>query len=105
MKIELSGTGINITFQSPDNERILYAGLKSTPELPYECATGTCGSCKAKVIEGSFEWAWSEAPARANLKNSDDLLMIAGIAREADMNQTHQHSCHEFGDSYPPQLR
>ena len=81
MKIELSGTGINITFQSPDNERILYAGLKSTPELPYECATGTCGSCKAKVIEGSFEWAWSEAPARANLKNSDDLLMCQCIAK------------------------
>ena len=80
MKIELSGTGTNITFQSPDNERILYAGLKSSPELPYECATGTCGSCKAKCIEGSFEWAWSEAPARKNLKNADELLMCQCIA-------------------------
>lgn len=80
MKIELSGTGTNITFQSPDNERILYAGLKSISELPYECATGTCGSCKAKCIEGSFEWAWSEAPARINLKNSDELLMCQCIA-------------------------
>jgi toluene monooxygenase electron transfer component len=81
MKIELSGTGVSLDFECPENERILYAGLKTNAELPYECATGTCGSCKAKCLAGSFDWAWPDAPARKNLKGADELLLCQCIAK------------------------
>lgn len=81
MKIELSGTGTNLSFECPENERVLYAGLRDHSELPYECATGTCGSCKAKCLSGDFEWVWADAPARKNLKNPDEFLLCQGIAK------------------------
>ncbi len=81
MKIELSGTGVSLDFECPANERILYAGLKTNSELPYECATGTCGSCKANCVSGSFDWVWPEAPARKNLKGDSELLLCQCIAK------------------------
>lgn len=81
MKIELSGTGVSLDFECPTNERILYAGLSTNSELPYECATGTCGSCKAKCLSGSYDWAWPEAPARKDLKSDDELLLCQCIAK------------------------
>lgn len=81
MKIEISGTGANLEFECPPEERVLYAGLSNNPQLPYECATGTCGSCKAKCVSGSYEWAWPEAPARKNLKSDDELLLCQCIAK------------------------
>jgi len=81
MKIEISGKGANLEFECPPDERVLYAGLSANPELPYECATGTCGSCKAKCLSGSFDWAWPEAPARKTLKADDELLLCQCIAK------------------------
>jgi toluene monooxygenase electron transfer component len=76
MKIEIIGSGdIRQTFESKPNENILYSGLQHGIGLPYECATGTCGSCKAKRISGQIEWLWDEAPARKILKSEDDFLM------------------------------
>lgn len=35
-------------------ERLLFAGLRSGLDLPYECASGVCGSCQAQVVNGSM---------------------------------------------------
>jgi toluene monooxygenase electron transfer component len=61
-------------FECAVGENILYAGLRSGLELPYECGTGTCGTCKARLGSGETVSAWPEAPGYTGLK-TDDILM------------------------------
>ena len=76
MKVELIGAGETVqVYESKSSSRLLYSGLKEGADVPYECATGTCGTCKVKRISGEFSWLWPEAPARALLKSADDFLL------------------------------
>jgi len=43
------------TFSCEANESVLDAALRSGINLSYHCATGGCGECKAKLIEGRVE--------------------------------------------------
>jgi toluene monooxygenase electron transfer component len=65
-------------FEPGVGENILYAGLRSGLELPYECGTGTCGTCKARLASGETVSAWPEAPGYAGLK-SDEILMCQAL--------------------------
>jgi toluene monooxygenase electron transfer component len=49
-------------------ERVLYAGLRNGLMLPYECGTGTCGTCKGRLVGGEIREMWPQAPGRAYLK-------------------------------------
>jgi toluene monooxygenase electron transfer component len=75
-----SGTG---EFTCESGEKILHAGLRSGLGLPYECGTGTCGTCKARLLSGRVESEWPEAPGNRYLKDPADLLMCQCVAREA----------------------
>jgi toluene monooxygenase electron transfer component len=55
-------------FECHPGEKILHAGLRSGLELPYECATGTCGSCKARLVSGRPVSEWPDAPGGRYLK-------------------------------------
>jgi toluene monooxygenase electron transfer component len=69
-------------FDCGPGEKILHAGLRSGVELPYECATGTCGTCKARLVSGCTESAWPDAPGRRYLKSEAELLMCQSVAHE-----------------------
>lgn len=57
-------------------ESILFAGLAQGLTLPYECATGTCGTCRARVMSGDVDVRWDAAPGFAKLKrDKGDVLM------------------------------
>jgi len=63
-------------FAADAGESILFAGLSSGVALPYECATGTCGTCKARLIDGEIENRWPDAPGRKVFKaGQNDFLM------------------------------
>jgi toluene monooxygenase electron transfer component len=49
-------------------ETILAAGLREAIALPYECATGTCGTCRARLLDGEVDEGWPQAPGRQDLK-------------------------------------
>ena len=49
MKINVQNKNGELSFDCGENESILYAGLRQGVGLPYECATGTCGTCRARV--------------------------------------------------------
>ena len=38
------------------------AGLKAGFPLPYECASGTCGACRASLVSGEVRELWARAP-------------------------------------------
>ncbi len=61
-----SGNNIDIQFQldglsgsveSPVSakETVLNAALRVRPDVPFACAGGVCGTCRAKVVEGEYE--------------------------------------------------
>jgi toluene monooxygenase electron transfer component len=68
VKIEIEKKEQSFSFEVEQGEKILYAGLRAGVPLPYECATGTCGTCKARLKEGDLDSGWQQAPGRQNLK-------------------------------------
>ena len=49
-------------FECPSNGVILYEALCAGIPLAYSCATGTCGTCAVRVLDGSVTNLWPEAP-------------------------------------------
>lgn len=60
------------TFNCEENESVLDAALRSGINLSYHCTTGSCGECKAKLLEGRvadyrhYDFVISEAEKIAN---------------------------------------
>lgn len=76
MKITLETNGGQFSFPCDPTERILYAALAQGLTVPYECSTGTCGSCRGRILQGAAHIDWSEAPGFAKLKrDKGDILM------------------------------
>ncbi len=75
MKITLKAKNQTYVYDAATSEKILYAGLGNALGLPYECGTGTCGTCRAHLIEGEIDDPWPEALGRKHLKADDEFLM------------------------------
>jgi toluene monooxygenase electron transfer component len=80
VKVVVSAKNGAHDFECEPGEKILHAGLRSGVELPYECATGTCGTCKARLVSGRAESAWPDAPGRRYFKSEGDLLTCQSVA-------------------------
>lgn len=52
--IEFTLDGLSSTVESPvaANEAILDAALRVRGDVPFACAGGVCGTCRARVVEG-----------------------------------------------------
>ena len=84
VSINVQKTDEVLTLQCGHSERILLAGLLAGHNLPYECATGTCGNCKAQVISGSVDNLWPNAPGAKLLKSSNnEILMCQSAASDS----------------------
>lgn len=81
MDIKILSRAGECHFNCDAGEKILFAGLRAGLTLPYDCATGTCGLCKARVQDGTVEVIWAEAPALAKLqRDKGDILMCQSRA-------------------------
>lgn len=81
MKIQLNARNRAHQFESRDGDTVLAAGLAQAVGLPYECASGTCGTCRAKLLAGEIDDAWPQAPGRKSCKGADEFLMCQCSAR------------------------
>ncbi|MGN8551442.1 UNVERIFIED_CONTAM: phenylacetate-CoA oxygenase/reductase subunit PaaK [Microbacterium sp. SLM126] len=54
-RIEVTLDGQSATVESPvaAHESILNAALRVRPDAPFACAGGVCGTCRARLVEGS----------------------------------------------------
>ena len=68
MRIQVNARNRAFQFEAATDEKILFAGLRAGVDLPYECGTGTCGTCKAKLLEGELDDRWPEAPGKKHVK-------------------------------------
>jgi len=83
MYVQLNARNRAYRFEAAPGEKILYAGLRAQAGLPYECGTGTCGTCKAKLVDGAIDDGWPEAPGKKFLKpTNNEFLMCQCSARE-----------------------
>ena len=82
MRIQVSARNRAYQFETDTGARILYSGLAAGIHLPYECGSGTCGTCKARVVSGQVDDLWPEAPGRKYLKHPGELLMCQCVARD-----------------------
>lgn len=81
MRIQLNARNRAYQFQTAADQRILYAGLAAGINLPYECGSGTCGTCRARLVTGEIDDLWPQAPGRRYLKQPGEFLMCQGAAR------------------------
>ena len=84
MQIEIRKKEQSAKFEAEPGEPLLYAGLRAGVPLPYECATGTCGTCKGRLREGDIDHGWGNAPGRDKLKPArGEFLMCQATAGSA----------------------
>ena len=83
MKVTLQTKGGIFEYEARSDETLLAAGLRHGLTLPYECATGTCGTCRGRIMEGDAKMRWEEAPGAARLKRDKGDCLLC---------QTHIHS-------------
>lgn len=66
--------------------RLLHAGLAAGLGLPHECASGTCGSCRATLVEGEVARLWPQAPGARRFRSDREVLLCqAGAVCDAEL--------------------
>ena len=81
LKVSIRSRTSNHEIECAPHERILYAALRAGVGVPYECGTGSCGTCKARARPGTIEDVWPQAPGHAYLKRDrGEFLMCQGVA-------------------------
>ena len=86
MRIQVNARNRAYRFDAAPGEKILYAGLRAQAGLPYECATGTCGTCKAKLVEGRIADGWPAAPGRKYLKPDAGEFLMCQCSAEGEVS-------------------
>ena len=86
MYVQLNARNRAYRFEAAPGEKILYAGLRAQAGLPYECGTGTCGTCKAKLVDGAIDDAWPEAPGRRFIKPERGEFLMCQCAAQSDVS-------------------
>jgi toluene monooxygenase electron transfer component len=82
VKVTVQTPGGVYEFPCSKGEALLHAGLRKGVQLPYECATGTCGTCRGRLMTGDVDIGWEESPALAKLKrDKGDILLCQARAR------------------------
>ena len=81
MKIKVQTKSGEFEYDCEQDEILLYACLRHGLTLPYECATGTCGTCRARVVEGEAHLEWADAPGMSYVKQEkNEILMCRATA-------------------------
>ncbi len=74
--IELRSKSTECAFRAEPQEPLLYAALRAGAAVPYECGTGTCGTCKARRTAGVITEDWADAPGRAFINSERGEVLL-----------------------------
>jgi ring-1,2-phenylacetyl-CoA epoxidase subunit PaaE len=55
INFRLDGLSGKVASPKHARESVLNAALRVRPDVPFACAGGVCGTCRAKVVSGTFE--------------------------------------------------
>ncbi len=85
MRIQINARNRAFQYDAAAGEKILFAGLRSEIDLPYECGTGTCGTCKATLIAGKIDDGWPDAPGRKYTKADQGQFLMCQCVANGDV--------------------
>ncbi len=85
MKITVQTKSGQFEYEVEAGENLLAGALKNGITLPYECATGTCGTCRGRVMEGDCHMAWEEAPGAKRLKREKGDCLLCQTTAQSDV--------------------
>lgn len=74
MKVSIRSASEECLLECSAAAPILHQALANGVDLPHECLSGTCGSCKASLTRGNVKNLWQAAPA-GNLLNPGEFLL------------------------------
>ena len=72
-------------FNSQADETILDAALREGIQLPYGCRSGTCGACKAQLLEGEIIYGDIEPEALTEKEKKNDWILCCQARAESDL--------------------
>jgi len=104
MQITVNARNGTRHFECEPGEKILHAGLRHGVDLAYECATGTCGTCKGRLVAGRAESEWPGAPGERYFKAPGELLTCQSVAREDCQLEVSVLKAAEIGTPRPAAL-
>jgi toluene monooxygenase electron transfer component len=84
LNIQVNARNRAYTLDGTSDDKILNLGLSNAIDLPYECGSGTCGTCKARLISGEICDRWPEAPGRKFLKVKKGEFLMCQCAAKTD---------------------
>ena len=73
------------TFMAEPHESLLEAALRSGVNLKYNCNSGGCGECKARIISGEYETVRHHDYVFKESEKRQQLLLLCSIAATSDM--------------------
>lgn len=85
MRIQVNARNRGYEFEARPGEKVLHAGLRAGIDLPYECGTGTCGTCKATLVGGAVNDGWPGAPGKKYVKPERSEFLMCQCAAAADL--------------------
>ncbi len=75
----------NHPFHSHEDEAILDAALREGVQLPYGCRGGTCGACKAQLLEGEIIYGETEPEALTDKEINTGWILCCQARAETDL--------------------
>ena len=86
------------SFRCAPGQTVLAAALTAGIDLPYECASGSCGSCCARLLAGAVSSLWADAPglSERDRRRGDRILCCQSVAQGDCVIQVSP------GDAVPP---
>jgi toluene monooxygenase electron transfer component len=84
MQVTVTIKDVEYHFTAEPSERLLYAGLRQGVPLAYECATGTCGTCKATCVKGRINHTWPESPGLQERDRALGVSLLCQSTAESD---------------------
>jgi toluene monooxygenase electron transfer component len=107
VKIQVNARNRAYVFEGSGDEKVLNLGLTNAIDLPYECGSGTCGTCKARLISGRIANQWPEAPGRKALNRKKGEFLMCQCTAETDIEVEVESFVHtmEAGACVPSALK
>nr|A7IPX7.2 RecName: Full=Alkene monooxygenase system, ferredoxin--NAD(+) reductase component; AltName: Full=Alkene monooxygenase 35.5 kDa subunit; AltName: Full=Alkene monooxygenase system, electron transfer component; AltName: Full=Ferredoxin--NAD(+) reductase [Xanthobacter autotrophicus Py2]CAA09916.1 reductase [Xanthobacter autotrophicus Py2] len=74
------------SFSCRSDQTVLHAALAAGIDMPYECASGSCGSCRCRLSHGSVSLLWPEAPGlSARDRQKGDRILACQSTPSSDL--------------------
>ena len=72
------------SYRCAEDDTLLRAALRSGLGMPYECNSGSCGTCKVELVEGRIESLRPDAPGLAERDRAKNRVLACQAQPRAD---------------------